>query len=79
VSTNQVFILRMQFYGIFFLHPYNQSGRWQDVLDQAFIYEESVHFVESYYIRVSQCTVQKTYSTPMCTYFSIQCLNDTVL
>ena len=25
----------MQFYGISFMHPYKQSGRWQDVLDQA--------------------------------------------
>jgi len=25
--------LYMQFYGIFFMHPYKQSGRWQDVLD----------------------------------------------
>jgi len=23
----------MQFYGISFVHPYKQSGRWQDVLD----------------------------------------------
>ena len=23
----------MQFYGIYFTHPYKQSGRWQDVLD----------------------------------------------
>jgi hypothetical protein len=23
----------MQFYGISFMHPYMQSGRWQDVLD----------------------------------------------
>ena len=25
----------MQFYGISFMHPYKQSGRWQDVLDTA--------------------------------------------
>jgi len=25
--------LYMQFYCISFMHPYNQSGRWQDVLD----------------------------------------------
>jgi len=25
--------LYMQFYGISFLRPYKQSGRWQDVLD----------------------------------------------
>ena len=25
--------LYMQFYGISFVHPYKQSGRWQDVLD----------------------------------------------
>jgi len=25
----------MQFYGISFTHPYQQSGRWQDVFDQA--------------------------------------------
>jgi hypothetical protein len=25
--------LYMQFYGISFMHPYKQSGRWQDVLD----------------------------------------------
>jgi len=24
--------LYMQFYGIFFMRPYKQSGRWQDVL-----------------------------------------------
>jgi hypothetical protein len=24
--------LYMQFYGIFFVHPYKQSGQWQDVL-----------------------------------------------
>jgi hypothetical protein len=23
----------MQFYGISFMHPFKQSGRWQDVLD----------------------------------------------
>ena len=23
----------VQFYGISFMHPYKQSGRWQDVLD----------------------------------------------
>ena len=23
----------MQFYGISFMHPHKQSGRWQDVLD----------------------------------------------
>jgi hypothetical protein len=23
----------MQFYGISFVHPYKQSGRWQDVFD----------------------------------------------
>ena len=27
--------LYMQFYGISFMHPYNQSGRCQDVFDQA--------------------------------------------
>ena len=25
----------MQFYVIYFMHPYKQSGRWQDVLDTA--------------------------------------------
>ena len=25
--------LYMQFYGISFMHPYKQSGRWQDVLE----------------------------------------------
>jgi len=25
--------LYMQFYGISFMHPYKQSGRWQDVFD----------------------------------------------
>jgi len=25
--------LYMQFYGISFMHPYKQSGRWQDVLN----------------------------------------------
>jgi hypothetical protein len=25
--------LYIQFYGISFMHPYEQSGRWQDVLD----------------------------------------------
>ena len=25
--------LYMQFYGIPFIHPYKQSGRWHDVLD----------------------------------------------
>jgi len=25
--------LYMQFYGIYFMHPYKQSGQWQDVLD----------------------------------------------
>jgi len=24
----------MQFYGISFMYPYKQSGRWQDVLDR---------------------------------------------
>jgi len=24
----------MQFYGISFMHPYKQSGRWQDVVDE---------------------------------------------
>jgi hypothetical protein len=24
----------MQVYGISFIHPYKQSGRWQDVLDR---------------------------------------------
>jgi len=38
--------LYVQFYGISFMHPYKQSGRWQDVLG-------------SYYIDTSQCTVQK--------------------
>jgi hypothetical protein len=52
----------------FFLHSYNQPGRWQDVLDQAFIHEENVHFVGSYYIRVLQCTVQKTHNTPVFQY-----------
>ena len=28
--------LYMQFYGISFVRPYKQSGRWQDVLDQVF-------------------------------------------
>jgi hypothetical protein len=28
--------LYMQFYGISFMRTYNQSGRWQDVLDQAY-------------------------------------------
>ena len=41
--------LYMQFYGISFMHPYKQVGRWQDV-----------HFVGSYYIDISQYTVQKT-------------------
>ena len=26
---------KIQFYGISFLRPYKQSGRWQDVLDTA--------------------------------------------
>jgi hypothetical protein len=26
----------MQFYGISFMRPYRQSGRWQDVFDQAY-------------------------------------------
>jgi len=26
----------MQFYGISFIHPYKQSGQWQDVLDTEF-------------------------------------------
>jgi len=25
--------LYMQFYVIYFVHPYKQSGRWQDMLD----------------------------------------------
>ena len=25
--------LYMQFYGISFMHPFKQSGRWQEVLD----------------------------------------------
>jgi len=25
--------LYMQFYGISFMHPYKQSGQWQDVLE----------------------------------------------
>jgi hypothetical protein len=25
----------MQYYGISFMHPYKQSGRWQDVFDTA--------------------------------------------
>jgi len=28
--------LYMQFYGISFMHPYKQSGQWQDVLDTDF-------------------------------------------
>jgi len=41
--------LYMQLYGVSFMRPYKQSGRWQDV-----------HFVGTYYIGVSQYTVQKT-------------------
>jgi hypothetical protein len=41
------------------MHPYKQSGRWKDVLYIIF-YVISVHFVGSYYIDISQCTVQKT-------------------
>jgi len=51
--------LYMHFYGIHFMHPYKQSGRWQDVLYIIFDVI-SVHFVGSYYVGVSQCTVQKT-------------------
>jgi len=35
----------------FFMHPNKQSGRLQ---------KKIVHFVGSYYIDISQCTVQKT-------------------
>jgi hypothetical protein len=28
--------LYVQFYGISVMHPYNQSGRWQDVLHQTY-------------------------------------------
>jgi hypothetical protein len=28
--------LYMQFYGISFMHPYKQSGQWQDALDTDF-------------------------------------------
>ena len=51
--------LYVQFYGISFMHPFNQSGRWQDVLDTIFDVI-SVHFVGSYYVDISNCTVQKT-------------------
>jgi len=37
----------MQFYGISFIHPYKQSGRWQDVLHTvylAFTQEAGVRF-----------------------------------
>jgi len=27
----------MQFYGFSFMHPYKQSGRWQDVPDYVFL------------------------------------------
>jgi len=27
--------LYMQFYGIYFMRPYKQSGRWQEMFDQA--------------------------------------------
>ena len=36
-----------QFYGISFIHPYKQSGQWQDVLDTgylAFTHEARVRF-----------------------------------
>ena len=39
--------LYMQFYGISFIHPYKQSGQWQDVLDTgylAFTQEARVRF-----------------------------------
>jgi len=29
----------MQFYGITFMHPYKQSGRWQDVFDTECTYK----------------------------------------
>ena len=45
----------MLFCGISFTHPHKQYGRWQDVLDNV----TSVHFVGSYYVGISQCTVQK--------------------
>jgi len=39
------------------MHPYNQPGRWQDArpaIDQA---ASTMHFVGSYYIDISLCTV----------------------
>ena len=44
--------LYMQFYGISFMHPYKQSGRWRDGHRPDCLYG-------SYYIGISQCTVQK--------------------
>jgi len=34
----------MKFYAIFFMHPFKQPGRWQDVLDQKSL-PENEHFV----------------------------------
>jgi len=33
--------LYMQFYRTSFMHPYKQSGRWQDVLDIRFLAKNS--------------------------------------
>jgi len=58
VSNIQVFFLRktctMQICGISFIHPYKQSGRWQDMIEtkhlEKFLKKPKVHFVTCHMI-----------------------------
>ena len=49
--------LYMQVYGISFVLPCKQSGRWSST--RLLTVYGSAHFVGSYYVRISQCTVRK--------------------
>jgi len=47
----------MQFYGVVFMHPYKQSGLWQDVSDQT---HPAIH-------QTAYMDVRKKYHTTACT------------
>jgi len=51
----------MEFYGIPFMHPYKQSGRWQDMHTLS---STSVHFVWSYDIPVEKKNIYIYISLP---------------
>ena len=48
----------MQFCGIPFMHPYKQSGRWQDVLDKHILPSENLKIGDINNLSICGCFMQ---------------------